>query len=458
MTAARTRELLLLVLALGASVLAFIAVGLGVDGKVPSDVLRYGGGLSLIYLLAHLAVRRFAPRADPVLLPCAALLNGFGLAIIHRIDIGLASAARAAGRPAPRGDASLQLAWTLAGLILFVAVLVLIRDHRVLQRYRYTLMALGIGLLVLPAVLPASISEVNGARIWIRLGPLSFQPGEAAKILLTIFFAAYFSDKRELLSLAGRRFAGMDLPRPRDLGPVLVAWGITLGVLFLESDLGTGLLFFGLFIAVLYVATERVSWLVIGLLMFAAASSLAYVVVAHIRERVEIWLHPFHYASTYGYQLVQGLFGFANGGLFGTGLGRGHPTIVPFVNTDFVASAIGEELGLVGLAAILVVFGLLVSRGFRAALTTADPFGKLLAAGLAFAVALQVFVQVGGVMRLIPLAGLTLPFVSYGGSSLVGSWALVALLMRISDDGQRPAPMVASSPVLTEAATQVVRT
>ncbi|MHB2022940.1 MAG: FtsW/RodA/SpoVE family cell cycle protein [Mycobacteriales bacterium] len=436
----RGLELALLSAAVLITVFGYADVGLGRSAAVPKSTLTYGLVLAAVFLAAHLVVRRLAPYADPVLLPAAAALNGLGLVMIYRLDLEARSAARAAHLPLPASDARLQMIWTAVGLLLFIGVLVLLRDHRVLQRYMYTLMAGGLALLFLPAVLPARFSAVNGAHIWILLGPLHFEPEEIAKLALEAFFAAYLVAKRELLSLAGRRFLGVDLPRARDLGPLLVAWAASVAVLGLESDVGTAFLFFGIFVGMLYVATQRQSWLIIGAGLFAIATFVAAKVFAHVRERFTIWLHPFHYATSSGYQLVQGLFGLANGGILGTGLGRGHPGIVPFASTDFIATSLGEELGLTGLMAIVVLYIVIISRGLRTALTVRDGFGKLLAVGLSFGLALQVFVQIGGVTRLIPLTGITLPFLSYGGSSLVASWMLIAMLLRISDSARRPPP------------------
>ena len=456
----RGTELALLVYALLLSLLGYTAVGLGVDGRVPSGVLGYGAGLGALFLLAHLVVRVVAPYADPLIVPCVALLNGLGLVMVRRLDFAEAEAARLGSRVVPRADAPLQLVWTAVGIVLLVAVLLLVRDHTRLARYTYTCGAVGIGLLLLP-VLPVLGREINGARLWVRLGPVQVQPSEAAKLALMIFFSGYLVSKRDVLSLASRRVAGLDLPRPRDLGPVLLAWLASLSVLVLEKDLGSSLLFFGIFIVMLYVATERTSWLIIGLLLFAGGAFTAWTIFAHVQQRVDIWLHPFDDASGDGYQLVQSLFGFGTGGLTGTGLGQGSPNTVPFAKTDFILAAIGEELGLVGVMAVLLLFALVVERGMRGALGCRDSFGKLLGAGLAFALALQVFVITGGVTGLIPLTGVTLPWLSYGGSSVVANWVLVALLLRISDAARRPAPAVvdhgAARAALQDAPTQAVR-
>jgi cell division protein FtsW (lipid II flippase) len=447
-------ELGLLVFALGLVAAAYTAVGLARTGRVPTDLTSYTVGLAVLFGLAHVVVRVVAPYADPVLLPVVALLNGLGLVLIHRLDLAAAERARALGRGAPRADAALQLVWTGVGIALFVLVLIVVHDHRRLQRYTYTAMLAGLTLLALPAVVPASISEVNGARIWIRFAGFSIQPGEFAKLALMISFAGYLVAKRDVLALASRRVLGLDLPRGRDLGPVLVAWLASLGVLILERDLGTSLLFFGIFVVMLYIATERRSWLLIGVLLFLSGAFVAARLFPHVQQRVDIWLDPFADASGNGYQLAQGLIGLATGGLLGTGLGQGRPDTVPFAKTDFIVSTVGEELGLAGLMALLLLYVLLVERGLRTALAVRDPFGKLLAAGLAVALALQVFVVAGGVTKLIPLTGLTMPFLSYGGSSLVANWALVALLLRISDAARRPPPP--ARPPADEATTQVV--
>ncbi|HEX6919466.1 MAG TPA: FtsW/RodA/SpoVE family cell cycle protein [Actinomycetes bacterium] len=452
----RNVELVLLVFSLGIAMAAYASVGLAHDGAVPAGMVGYGAGLGLLFGIAHLALRRFAPDADPVLLPAVTILNGVGLAVIHRLDLADADRAARLGTDVPTAAAPAQLTWTAVGVALFVAVLVVVRDHRVLQRFTYTAMLAGLVLLMLP-LMPLLGTTINGAKIWIRFAGFSFQPGELAKLVLLVFFAGYLVVKRDVLALASRRVAGIDLPRMRDLGPILVAWAASLAVLVFERDLGTSLLFFGVFVALLYVATERLSWLLIGLGLFLSGSLLAWTMFSHVQQRVEIWLDPMAHLNDVGgsYQLVQGLFGMGTGGILGKGLGQGRPDIVPFAKTDFIVAALGEELGLTGLMALLIVYAIIVQRGLRAAIAVRDSFGKLLAAGLAFSVALQVFVVVGGVTRLIPLTGLTMPFLSYGGSSLVANWALVAMLLRISDAARRPAPPPA--PSLEDAKTQVVK-
>jgi cell division protein FtsW (lipid II flippase) len=434
----RNTEAMLLLAAYGVSLLAFAQVALVMDAKLNTAFVSFAAVLAICFLAVHLAVRRLAASADPVLVPAVALLNGLGLTMIYRLD-------RAYGRTGltAASDFSAQLAWTVLGVALFVIVLLLVREPRVLQRYTYTAGFIGLILLILP-LLPGLGVEINGARIWIRVplpnDTLSFQPGEMAKLFLIIFFAGYLVEKRDVLALARTRVLGVDVPRGRDLGPIVVAWLASLGVLIFERDLGTSLLFFGAFVAMLYIVTERWSWLVIGAVLFIAGSVLAYFLFAHVQTRFSVWLNPFADEAGAGYQIAQSLYGFATGGILGTGLGQGYPDFVPFANTDFIAAAFGEELGLAGFMALMVLYAIVVERGFRTSLAARDPFGKLLAAGLSIEVGLQVFVVVGGVTRLIPLTGLTTPFLSYGGSSLVANWMLIALLMRISDHARRPEP------------------
>jgi cell division protein FtsW (lipid II flippase) len=424
----RGAELFLLILALVVGVGAYAAVGLGVKEKVPPDIVSYGGWLAALIIVAHITVRLVAPYADPVLLPIVAALNGLGLAEIHRLDLAL-----------NHHFARQQLVWMTLGVALFVATLTILRDHRVLQRFTYTSGLAAIVLLLLPMA-PGIGKSVNGARIWIHVGSMSFQPGEVAKVLLVIAFAGYLVVHRDALALAGRRLLFVDLPRGRDLGPILAMWLVSLGVLVFQNDLGSSLLYFGLFLVMLFVATERPGWLLVGTVMFTVGAYLSYLFVGHVRQRVELWQNPFHYAQTIGYQSVQALYGMAWGGLTGRGLGQGSPQITPFSYSDFIASSIGEELGLTGLMAVLLLYVLLVERGLRTALISRDDFGKLMAAGLAVIFAIQVFVVVGGVIGLIPLTGLTTPFLSYGGSSLIANWGIAALLLRISDQARRPPP------------------
>jgi cell division protein FtsW (lipid II flippase) len=443
----RGAELFLLVLSLVVGIGAYAAVGLGVKGRVPADIVPYGGWLAALCLVAHLVVRFFAPYADPVLLPVVAALNGLGLAVIHRIDLGYAQLHSSIGP-----FARTQLVWMTLGVALFVLVLVFLRDHRRLQSLTYTTGFAAIVLLLMP-LLPVIGRTINGSRIWINLGPFSFQPGEVAKVLLVLFFAGYLVLHRDALALAGRRFAGIDLPRGRDLGPILLMWLISLAVLVFQRDLGSSLLFFGLFLVMLYVATERPGWLVVGTAMFITGAYLGYLAFGHVRERVDTWLHPFDPHNN-GYQLVQGLYGMAWGGLVGRGLGQGDPTATPLGFSDFIMASIGEELGLTGVMAVLLLYGLIVERALRTSLVCRDAFGKLVAVGLGTAFALQVFVVVGGVTRLIPLTGLTTPFLSQGGSSLVANWAIIALLLRISDQARRPPPELTAPE--DDDATQVV--
>jgi len=445
----RGAELFLLVLALAVGVGAYAAVGLGVEGEVPTGLLTYGGWLAGLVVVAHVVVRFVAPYADPVLLPVVAALNGLGLAIIHRLDLSLDTT-----------YARQQLTWMSLGVLLFVVTLVVLRDHRVLQRFTYTSGLTAIVLLLLPLV-PGLGTEINGAQIWINVGPFSFQPGEVAKLLLVVTFAGYLVLHRDALALAGRRVLFVDLPRGRDLGPILLMWLVSLGILVFQTDLGSSLLFFGLFLIMLYVATERAGWLIVGAGLFLGGALLAYRFEPHVRIRVDTWLHPFDFYDdadgAKSYQLVESMFGMGWGGLLGRGLGLGMPQRIPRAESDFIMGALGEELGLTGVIAVIVLYGLIVERALRASLICRDGFGKLMAVGLGSVVALQVFVVIGGVTRLIPLTGLTTPFLSYGGSSLVANWVLIALLLRISDHARRPAPMLAVDDDADAEATQVVK-
>lgn len=441
----RGAELFLLVLALIVGIGAYASVGLGIDGEVPTNLIGYGGWLTALTVAAHVAVRFVAPYADPVLLPVVAALNGLGLAIIHRLDLAKDTAL-----------ASQQLTWMTLGVVLFVGTLVVLPDHRLLARFTYTSGLTAIVLLILP-MLPGLGTEINGAKIWIAVGPFSFQPGEIAKVLLVITFAGYLVVHRDALALAGRRVVFIDLPRGRDLGPILMMWVVSLGILVLQRDLGSSLLFFGLFLVMLYVATERPGWLVVGGLLFFGGAAVAFRIFSHVQARVDIWLDPFADPDGSGYQLVQALYGFAWGGMVGRGLGEGMPERVPYAESDFILAAIGEELGLTAVMAVLLLYGLVVERALRAALISRDGFGKLVATGLGAVFALQIFVVIGGVTRLIPLTGLTTPFLSYGGSSLVANWVIIAILLRISDQARRPLPDLTETEDEDEQATQIVK-
>ncbi|MFI8102074.1 FtsW/RodA/SpoVE family cell cycle protein [Streptomyces sp. NPDC086023] len=405
------------------------SVGLTLRGAVPEGAGRFAAGLAAAALVAHLAVRLFAPYADPLLLPIALLLNGLGLVLIQRLD--LATPGRVA---APD-----QLVWSGLGLALFVAAVCLLRDHRVLQRYAYLSVAAALLLMLVPVLFP----PINGAHIWIRFGGLSFQPGEFAKVLLAVFFASYLAANRTALALTGRRIWKFRLPPGRVLAPILTIWLLSVGVLVLERDLGTSLLFFGLFVIMLFVATGRIGWIAIGLLLAGLGAFAVGTLEPHVNSRVDDWLNPFASieAGQGPGQLAQSLFAFAEGGALGTGLGEGHSTLIGFAaKSDFILATAGEELGLVGLTAILLLYALLVARAFRAGLALRDPFGRLLATGLGAIVALQVFVIAGGVTGLIPLTGMAMPFLAQGGSSVVTNWLIVALLVRISDCARRPVP------------------
>ena len=451
-------ELVLLAFAAVIVTGALVLVEANQEEELTRALIYVGAAYLGLFTIAHFAVRKLAPYADPLMLPCVALLNGLGLVMIHRLDLAATDRAVALGREVPTELIQRQVAWTAIGLALFVGVLAVVRNHRTLARYGYTAGFVGLVLLALPGLLPSSISEVNGAKIWLRLGIFSIQPGEFAKIALIIFFAVFLVQKRDLFSDAGKKFLGMEFPRARDLAPLLIAWGLSIGVLVLERDLGTSLLFFGIVLVLLYTATGKVSWMVIGLAFFVGGGVVAYQLFGHVRTRVQIWMDPVADFNSAGYQIGQALFGLGTGGIGGTGLGAGRPDLVPYAESDFMLSTLGEELGLVGLTAILVVYLVLITRGLRSALAVRDSFGKLLATGLAFTLALQLFVVAGGATKLIPLTGLTLPFLSYGGSSLVANYALVALLLRVSNAARTPLPTRPQAPLkpLAEAGTELV--
>ncbi|MCT2586551.1 FtsW/RodA/SpoVE family cell cycle protein [Actinophytocola gossypii] len=441
----RGTELAMLAFAAGLMTGALMLVEVNQEQQLTMRLVWYGLAYLVLFAVAHAAVRRWAPYADPLILPCVALLNGIGLVMIYRIDLALTERF---GSDDWSAAAPKQVLWTTIATGLFIAVLKFLPDHRTLSRYAYMFGLAGLVLLALPGMLPAQLSEVNGAKIWLRLGAFSIQPGEFAKILLMVFFAAFLVSKRDLFTVAGRRVLGIDLPRARDMGPILFAWGICVAIMVFEKDLGTALLFFGVVLALLYVATERFIWVGVGLTLFAVGCVLAYQLFGHVERRVESWLDPFGLYETGGYQLAQALFAFATGGMFGTGLGAGRPDMLLYqANSDFITAVIGEELGFIGLTALLLVYMILALRGLRSAVAVRDSFGKLLGGGLSFTLIMQIFLVVGGVTTLIPLTGITAPFLSAGGSSLLANYVLVALLLRISDAARRPQTGVKPKPV-----------
>jgi cell division protein FtsW (lipid II flippase) len=422
----RNRELALLVFAFLINGSAVALVQLGALGAIDWTFLVYCGGLTALVIALHILLRLRARAADPFVVPIATILTGLGLAMIYRLDLHW-------DRHGWNAYSTRQLAWAAIALVAAILVVMFLRNYRVLFRYTYIFGFAGILLLILP-IIPGLGTDAN-ADVWVSLGFFSFQPGELAKIALGIFFAGYLVRTRESLTSTGTRFLGITWPRARELGPLLVIWLVSLGIIVMQRDLGTGLLIFGMFVAMLYVATGKTSWVLIGVLLAAAGAALASQVLPYVQGRFRNWLDAFNpeLMDNSSYQLVNGLFGMANGGLIGTGLGQGRPYLTPVAESDYILPALGEELGLIGVFAILCLYMVFTSRGIRIGLAGQDDFGKLLATGLSFTIALQVFIMVGGVTRLIPLTGLTTPFLAAGGSSLVANWIIVALLLRISD-------------------------
>jgi cell division protein FtsW (lipid II flippase) len=419
--ARRTTELSLVVMAAVITAGAYTLASLGKNAVIPARIVPFLAVLLGVLVLAHLAVRFLAAGADATILPLAALLHGLGYVMITRLNDRLAG---------------LQTTWSIVAIAVFVATLVVVQRAPDLARYRWSFLVAGAGLLLLP-LLPGLGFSVGGARIWVNLGPINFQPGEFAKLLLAIFFAGYLAENRELIADSLWRVGPFHLPEPRYLLPILLAWGFTVVVMVGERDLGSSLLFFALFVVMIWVATERVSFLVIGFVLFAGAAFLAWKMFGHVQDRVSIWLDPWSDRLDKGYQLVQALYGLSDGGISGTGLGLGSPGTVPLAQNDFIFTSIGEELGLLGATAVLMAYVLMIGAGLRTALRTENAFEKLLAVGLTTIIGVQAFIIVGGVTKLVPLTGVTLPFVSYGGSSLVSNYILIALLIRLSDSGAR---------------------
>ncbi|MQY26986.1 FtsW/RodA/SpoVE family cell cycle protein [Nocardia aurantia] len=457
----RNVELLLLAFAVVITVIAAVLVEAGQNQRVTRELAPIALADLALFGVAHLAVRRYALFADPLLLPIVALLNGIGLVLVHRLDLGSEQTAASNFAPVPPPDANHQLLWTALGIGLFVAVLAGLRDYRTLARHGYLCGGLGLIALILPAVLPTRYAETNGVRIWLRLNGFTMQPVELAKVAMIVCFAAVLVSKRELFTAAGRHLLGVELPRLRNLGPLLLVWLACTAALLFEQDLGVAVLIFVSALALLYIATERLGWLFAGAVLGVIGFVVAYDRCDAVRTRIADWVDPFADYHNTGYQIAQSLFGLATGGLAGTGLGSGRPNQVPFAKTDFIVATVGEELGLIGLTAVLVLFTVLVLRGLRTALAVRDSFGKLLAAGLAFALGLQVFLVFGGVTKLLPLTGLATPFLSYGASSLLTNYVLLALLVKISDAARAPAPArrkEAVPTVVVERPTELIRT
>jgi cell division protein FtsW (lipid II flippase) len=434
---ARNRELLALVPASLLVTAGFTAVFIQQDEVLSNASLTVGLVFLGLCFAVHLIIRFTLPHADPYLFPLVAVMASFGLVMIYRIDQELARE---------------QAQWFVVGLVVFAATIIWLRDYSVLERYRYTIALAGIGLLVLPRV-PGIGAQVNGAYLGVEIGPVSFQPAELTKIAIVIFLASYLRDTRAVLVQGGKRIAGLPLPRLKDLGPLLVVWGAAMLLLVFIRDLGSSLMFFGAFLAVLYIATNQLRWVTIGLLLFVVGAWFFTATVGHVEGRIDAWRDPFdpqlYEAQVSGsYQIAQSVFAQADGGLFGTGFGQALlelpcgredcPSILPAAHTDLIYALITNELGLFGAAALIAVYLMFAERGFKAAMLSSDAFSKLLAAGLTAVFALQVFVIVGGVTRLIPLTGVTLPFVSYGGSSIVANFILLALLLTISNRARAP--------------------
>ncbi len=414
----RNGELVLVVLGGLVTTGAYVLASLGRLASIPADIVPFLVVVLGLLVAAHIATRFLAAEADGLLLPLAGLLNGLGYVFIARLDEGLAAR---------------QAVWIFLGIGLYIATLWFVRRSRDLQTYRYTFLLIGMGLLAMP-MLPVIGQTVNGSRIWVKLGPVNFQPGEFAKLALAIFFAGYLVDKRELFKVGTWKLGPLRLPEPKHAAPLLLAWGASLLVMIAQKDLGTSLLFFMLFLVVLWVGSERLGFLITGIVLFMGGAFVAWTRFDHVQVRVDGWLHPWDDPLGKSYQVVEAQFGLASGGLTGSGPGRGYPQRVPFAETDFIFATIGEELGLLGGTAVLMAFVLMVGSGLRAALGATTPFAKLLATGLTALLGIQAFIIIAGVIRVLPLTGVTLPFVSYGGSSLLANYALLALLVRISDE------------------------
>jgi cell division protein FtsW (lipid II flippase) len=426
----RNLEALLLFFAAGLNAFEIAQIQLSIIQKITTDLFTYWLPPVVFAFVLHLILRRRASEADPLILPIALVLNGLGIAMIYRLDLATIAS----------GGAELfafrQVMWTSLAMAIAALVILYIPSQLFLRRYVYVSMAIGIALLLLPLV-PFIGTTINGATLWISVLGITFQPGEIAKIALIVFFAGYLVNRKDSLAVVGRKILGVRIPRGRELGPILVIWLASIGVLVLQRDLGTSILYFGLFLVMIYVATGRAFYAGVGVAMLVTGGLVASRVLDYVSRRFDAWLNPFdqdNYEAIGGsYQIVQGIFGMANGGLFGTGLGGGVPQLVPLAESDFIVASLAEELGLIGFFAILVLYFLLVARGLRVAFRHSDEFAKLMAVGFAFVIALQVFVVIGGVARILPLTGLTTPLLAAGGSSLLANWVIIAMLLRLSD-------------------------
>lgn len=416
MTRQRAIELSLLLVAGLITCAGYALASLGERSSLPANIIPFLAVVLLLLAGGHIAVRRLAPNADGTMFPIAALLNGIGYVFIARLDEDLAA---------------LQATWTLVGMAAFIGTLMLVRDVRDLAAYRYVMALVGIVLLLLP-LLPGIGREINGARLWLRVAGFTIQPGEFAKIALAVFFAGYLVEKRELLALGTWRVGPLVLPDPKHLGPLLGAWAASLVVMVFERDLGSSLLFFTLFLVMLWVSTGRATYLAVGAGLFGIGAAAAWRMFDHVQQRVDIWLDPWQDPTGDGFQLVQSTFALASGGLTGSGPGVGSPDRIPAAETDFIFSVVGEELGLMGASAVLAGYLLMVGIGLRIAIRSHDSVETLLATGLTTIIGVQAFLIIGGILRVLPLTGITLPFMSYGGSSLLANYVLLALLLRIS--------------------------
>jgi cell division protein FtsW (lipid II flippase) len=426
----RNLEALLIFFAAGLNAFEIAQIQLSIIEKITLDLFSYWLPPVIFVLILHFILRKKASEADPLILPVAFVLNGLGIAMIYRLDLATITA----------GGTELfafrQVLWTSVAIAIAAAVILYIPTQLFLRRYIYVSMFIGVGLLLLP-LLPVIGRTINGATLWISLFGVTFQPGELAKVALIIFFAGYLVNRKDSLAVVGRKIFGIRIPRGRELGPILVIWLASIAVLVLQRDLGTSILYFGLFLVMIYVATGRAFYAGIGIAMLITGGLVASRVLDYVARRFDAWLNPFasaNYDATGGsYQIVQGIFGMANGGLFGSGLGGGVPQLVPLAESDFIISSLAEELGLIGFFAILALYFLLVARGLKVAFRHNDEFAKLMAVGFAFVIALQVFVVIGGVTRILPLTGLTTPLLAAGGSSLLANWVIIAMLLRLSD-------------------------